>query len=80
MQITFRLAEKYWGEGLATEIAIAIRDYAFSKLGLSEIIGIVDPQNAPSIHILEKIGMKFDRTVIYGGLSLQIYKLTGKIK
>lgn len=74
-QITFRLAKDYWGKGIATEIAIAVRDYAFRFLKKKEIIAIVDPKNTASIRTITKIGMVFDKAVIYGGLPLSIYKI-----
>lgn len=75
VQITFRLAENHWGQGFATELAIAIQDYAFTKLQLSEIIAIIDPENQASIRTISKIGMRFQKSVVYGGLSLHVYKV-----
>jgi len=74
VQITFRLAESYWRQGFATELAIAIRDHAFSNIGLSEIIAIIDPNNRNSIRTISKIGMQFEKEVIYGEL-LHVYKI-----
>lgn len=74
-QITFRLAKEYWGKGMATEVAVAVRDYAFGSLQKEEIIAIVDPENTASIHTITKIGMVFEKAVIYGGLSLHVYKI-----
>ncbi len=75
VQITFRLAESHWGQGFATELAIAIRDYAFTKLQLSAIIAIIDPENQASIRTISKIGMRFEKAVVYGGLALHMYKV-----
>jgi ribosomal-protein-alanine N-acetyltransferase len=76
VQLTFRLAEKYWGKGLASELANAIKAHAFGDLGLSEMIAITDPKNHASIRILVKIGMKFSKEITYGGLRLNLYKIT----
>lgn len=75
VQITFRLAEKYWGKGLATELASTIKTYAFDKCGLSEIVAIIDPDNSASINTVTKIGMKFSKKILYGGLRLNLYKI-----
>ena len=75
VQITFRLAESHWGKGFATELALAIRDYAFARLQLSEIIAIIDPENQASIRTISKIGMQFEKAIIYGGLPLHVYKV-----
>jgi ribosomal-protein-alanine N-acetyltransferase len=80
VQITFRLAESHWGQGFATELAIAIRDYAFTSLGLSKVIAIIDPDNQASIRTISKIGMRFEKAVIYGGLSLHVYKVSSLVE
>ena len=75
VQITFRLTESHWGQGFATELAIAIRNYAFTSLGLLEVIAIIDPDNQASIHTISKVGMQLEKSVVYGGLSLHVYKV-----
>lgn len=80
VQITFRLAESHWGKGFATELAVAIRDYAFNNLGLTALVAIVDPENIASIQTISKIGMQFEKEVIYGGLSLHLYKIITPLK
>lgn len=76
IQITFRLSKNYWGRGLATEIATTLKEYAFHKLKLSEIIAIVDPENSASIKTIKRIGMKNEKKIIYGSLSLELYRVT----
>jgi ribosomal-protein-alanine N-acetyltransferase len=70
-----RLAKAYWGKGLATEVAEAVRDYAFEVLGKKEIIALIDPVNTASIRTVTKIGMGFTKMVHYGGLDLSLYRL-----
>ncbi len=74
-QITFRLDKDCWGKGLATELANAIKEYAFNHLKLLDLIAIIDPENEASIRTVSKIGMSFKKPVLYGGLSLHIYKV-----
>lgn len=75
IQITFRLMRNQWGKGLATEASEALIKYAFDTLKLSEVIAIVDPKNTASINILSKIGMKYQKTVNYQGLELDVYNI-----
>jgi RimJ/RimL family protein N-acetyltransferase len=35
----------------------------FEQLGCGRLLGLVNPQNAPSIHALEKLGMRHLTTV-----------------
>lgn len=53
----FRFRPEAWGKGYAGEMAGAARSLAFETLGLSEIAATVRPSNAPSIRVLERLGM-----------------------
>jgi ribosomal-protein-alanine N-acetyltransferase len=55
--IGFAFLPEHWGQGYALESARAVRDHAFGPLGLRRLLAIANPNNAPSIRILEKIGM-----------------------
>jgi RimJ/RimL family protein N-acetyltransferase len=49
-----------WGKGYATEIALALIDAAFCQLRAERVISTVDVNNRASIHVLEKIGMRWE--------------------
>ncbi len=57
--IGWRLRVDTWGRGLATEGARACLDYAFRQKGLEKILSMAVVQNAPSIRVMEKLGMTF---------------------
>jgi len=57
--IGWRLAEKFWGNGYATEGAIRCLEYAFKDLKLNQIVATATEANVPSISIMNKIGMHF---------------------
>lgn len=50
------IAKPYWGRKLGREIAIALLELAFSKLGAKGIVGEVHPSNQASIALLEHFG------------------------
>jgi [ribosomal protein S5]-alanine N-acetyltransferase len=52
----FMLHQAYWGQGFATEASRGFVDYAFGRLGASELTADVDPRNAPSLRVLGKLG------------------------
>lgn len=58
----YRLIERYWGKGIATETAKACLKYAFEVLKLEEVYGICDVDNTGSKNILEKCGLKLTDT------------------
>ena len=58
VDIGWRFRKEYWGRGLATEGAIASRDYFFSNFDVGRLISLTPLQNQPSWNVMEKIGMK----------------------
>ena len=61
VEVAYTIAEEFWGQGLATEAARAIRDYGFEILNLSRLICLIEEENVASKKVAEKIGMKFER-------------------
>lgn len=52
-----RLARPARGRGFATEAAIACRDDAFYRVGLPELISLIDSADARAQRLAEKLGM-----------------------
>lgn len=63
VEIAYLLDKEFWGQGLASEGALAIRDYAFKKLGLPRLVCLIDPKNIASQKVAEKIGMTLEKQV-----------------
>lgn len=61
VEVAFALSKAYWRQGLATEIAQALVQYAFEQLHLSRLICVIEPENEASMRVASKIGMKFER-------------------
>jgi ribosomal-protein-alanine N-acetyltransferase len=61
VEIAYMIAKSHWGQGLGTEAAAGIRDYAFEHLGLTRLICLIDEENRASIRVAEKIGMTFEK-------------------
>jgi RimJ/RimL family protein N-acetyltransferase len=49
-----------WGEGFATEGALAALAYAFEKVGAERVISAILPANSASIRVAEKLGERLD--------------------
>jgi ribosomal-protein-alanine N-acetyltransferase len=67
VEIGYRLARSKWGCGYATEAAGAVRDFAFNNIALTRLIALIDPHNTASIHVAEKIGMRYEADVMLAG-------------
>ena len=57
-ELGYDFRSDYWNQGLATEAAAAVRDYAFQTLGLSHLISLIRVGNRASQRVAEKIGMQ----------------------
>lgn len=60
VEVAYLLAKEYWGQGLATEAAQAIVDYAFNRLHLTRLICMIYAENRASIGVATRIGMTFE--------------------
>jgi len=61
--IGFSFLPEFMGKGYAFEIADAVINYAKNSLKLKTIFAITVPTNKRSIQLLEKIGLKFSKTI-----------------
>ncbi len=59
-EIGYALNYEYWGKGFATEAAQAVIQFGFEHMNLNRIEATVDPDNHGSVHVIEKVGMKFE--------------------
>ena len=58
----YRFRKEYWGQGIATETAIASLKYGFEVLKLEKICADAHINNIASNRVLQKVGMKFIET------------------
>lgn len=66
-EIGYRLAHAAWGRGYGSEAAAAVCDHGLGTLGLTRIVAIIDPGNAASLRVALKIGMCYQREVMFEG-------------
>jgi RimJ/RimL family protein N-acetyltransferase len=58
LEVGYRLPQRNWGQGIATEVSRALVDHAFATLGIDVVSGRAMVGNAASRHVLEKCGMR----------------------
>ena len=66
-ELGFRLAYDYWGRGIATEAAQVMVAHAICLQKTQRVVAIVDPNNRQSLRVLQKVGMAYDRNVMFEG-------------
>lgn len=84
-EIGWRLAKEHWGNGYATEAAVAVLAHAFEHLALTEVVSFTAVTNTPSEAVMRRIGMTphpagpFDHPRVAPGHRLQrhvLYRIT----
>src|SRR5260370_42449278 len=74
-EIGYHLRRDFWGQGLATEAAIACRDWAFAHLKADRLISLIRPENLPSCRVAERIGITIWKEVQRRGLPHCVYSI-----
>jgi RimJ/RimL family protein N-acetyltransferase len=76
-EIGWRLHPSVWGQGLATEAAVAALEHGFGALGFDQVVSIYEPDNVASGRVMARIGMTVDRETVHPdfGVPLRVYRL-----
>lgn len=67
VDIGFAFLPQFRGEGFALESAAAVLAHGKAAFGLKRIVAIVSPANHRSVSLLNKLGLRFERTVSLPG-------------
>jgi RimJ/RimL family protein N-acetyltransferase len=66
-ELGYRYKRRFWGQGLGTEAGLATLEDAHDRLGMSEGIALIIPENIGSVRVAEKLGMRMETMIdIYG--------------
>lgn len=65
--IGFAVLPDYCSMGYAGEAAFAVLVHARDDLGVRALAAIVSPENTPSIGLIQKLGLSFDRMITMPG-------------
>lgn len=76
IEVGYNLMEKYWRQGLGYECAMAWLRYGFETAGLERIVAVADPDNIGSWKIMEKCGMKYEKTEPHYGMPCVYYAIS----
>ena len=74
-ELGYRIASRYWGQGLATEAASATVRFGFEQFNLPYLLGIVERANLASVRVLEKVGMRYERVTIFHEVEMDVYRV-----
>lgn len=74
-EVVYHLATAHWGKGLATELARASLRFGFEEHQFERIVAIAKPLNSASIHVMEKIGMHYEKHASYYDIDVVQYTI-----
>src|SRR5262249_42592924 len=75
VEVAYAFLPEFWGRGLATELAHESVRMAFEVLGLAEVGCFALPTNLASRRVMEKVGFRYERDVVYHELQHVLYRL-----
>lgn len=74
MEVGYHIAHRAWGRGHATEAAVAALEYGFGRMKLKRIIAAVALDNARSLRVMDKLGMRVEYEAEYAGLAHRMFE------
>src|SRR5437667_10173234 len=69
-EVVYHLAKACWGKGFATELARTSLSYGFNEHRFARIVAIAKPENAASIHVMQKLGMHLEMETSHYGIEV----------
>ena len=75
IEIGYRLHPDYWGQGIATEAARAVRDHSFQVLKLDQVISLIHPDNIASTRVAKKNGVTVEKETVFYGFPTLVYAI-----
>jgi ribosomal-protein-alanine N-acetyltransferase len=76
VELLYGLAPTDWGQGLATEAARAVLNYAFRTQLFRRVYARTDEPNHASVGVLRRLGMKFEAKLSLDGRPTLSYCLS----
>jgi RimJ/RimL family protein N-acetyltransferase len=76
LEIGWRVRRDKWGQGIATEAARAMADFAFARLHAEVLYAVCDPKNGASSSVMVKLGMRYRGVEDWYARKLATYEVT----
>lgn len=75
-EVGYGMIKEFWGRGIGCESAMAWLEYGFKQANAERIVAVAVPENTGSWRIMEKCGMKYERTVEHYGMECVFYSIS----
>jgi ribosomal-protein-alanine N-acetyltransferase len=75
-EVGYGMIKEFWGRGIGYECARAWLEYGFKKANATRIVAVADPANTGSWRIMEKCGMKYEKSGEHYGMQCVFYGIS----
>ena len=75
LEIGYHFLPAHWGQGYATEAAVAAREFARERSLAPSIISLIDEQNSSSRRVAERNGMVVEKRSVHRGVEALVYRI-----
>ncbi len=76
IEVGYGMIKNFWGMGIGYECASAWIQYGFERANLERIVAVASPKNTGSWRIMEKCGMKYEKTETHYGMECVFYAIS----
>lgn len=74
-ELGYLIKKEYQNRGYATRACNLVIDYAFNLLDLNRIICVIDKNNIPSIQVAKKLGMNYEKDIMFNDKECVLYAI-----
>jgi [ribosomal protein S5]-alanine N-acetyltransferase len=75
VEVLYAVRSDFWGNHFATEMARAVVQFVFERLGLTELVAYTLPTNFGSRRVMESCGFEYEKETVHAGLPHVLYRL-----
>ncbi len=76
IEVGYSVIKALWGKGIGTEAARGWMEFGFNNFGLERIVAVAVEANTASRRIMEKLGMKYEKTEEHYGEECAFYAVS----
>lgn len=74
-EVGYHFFRPFWGNGYATEAALACRDFCFENEMAETLISLIHPDNEKSKAVAKRTGLTFWKETQFKGKQIEVYKI-----
>lgn len=74
-ELGYRIIRSWWGQGFATEAALACIKRFRPETQFSRMVALIQPANVASVRVAEKVGMKYQGDTVYEHIPMRLHAI-----